>query len=256
MAVVDRALVIRRKGNVRSEEYAKQCIDSVQRCHMDFELVDAIENLDHREAAASVGMHVPDGPGSHNNTIFHHPECYEQGNACCTASHVKAWKRIVELDKPCAVLEHDALVVANFQNVEISTDYLFFLGVRLRDPNLYKPASGPRAVMQIPQAIGTHAYAINPDTAKKLLSMYEEHGFIWNVDHLLFMSNECKLPIIAVDPYPTMCWSRESTMMDHSEEKKTPRGVIAGINDQNMFHSMTPAFLEGMGIPIHHQVGK
>lgn len=267
MTVVDRALVIRREKNKRSVDYANVCVDSLDRCNMRHEFISAVENLDAADAASSVGIKMPKKSGGQKNTIFDHPECFEQGNACCTASHIKAWKRVIEIGKPCAILEHDAVVVRNFRNVKIEDNYLFFLGVRLRDPRLYRPVSRPRGIMQIAQAIGTHAYAISPATAKTLLGLYEKHGFMWGVDHFLFMNNECKLPVVAMDPYPAMCWSRESTMMDHTEKRApsdsfskdpfiAPRGVVAGINDQNMFYSMTPGFLEGMGIPIHYQVNK
>lgn len=272
MNVVDRALIIRRPTNQLSQEYSKVTANTLDRCNTPYEFIDAIERLPLKQAAKAVGMKVPASkPEGTNNTIFDHPEGYEQGNVCCTASHVLAWKRIVELDTPCAILEHDAIVYRNFLNVEIADNMLFFLGVRLRDPNLYTPKSRPNQVLRIGQAVGTHAYAISPVTAKALLAEFEEHGFIWNVDHFLFMSNECRLPIIAMDPYPAACWSRNSSMMDHAEVPKQTegflsgfkddpfvqaRGVIQGINDQNMFGSMTPGFLEGMGIPIHYQVNR
>lgn len=252
MAVIDRGLIIRREGNKRSFEYAQECAASLERNNTPHEFIQAVENLPATEAAEAVGMKLPQKkPEGTKNTVFDHPECLEMGNACCTASHIKAWKRIVEIGAPCAVLEHDAYVLRNFRNFQVRDDHLFFLGPRMRDTKTYVPKSRVRRLIQIPQAIGTHGYAITPKTAERLLKDIGDKGLIYGVDWYLFMGNECKLPIIAADPYPLVCWSRESTMGDHRERADVIRGVWSGQNDQNVFGSVTPGLLEGLGCPVH-----
>lgn len=254
MAIIDRALIIRRDFNAKSKEYAAKCAATLEQCNVPSEFLPAIEGLKPEKAAEAVGLEIPKKkPKDVENTIWDHPECLEMGNVCCTASHVKAWKRIIELDMPCAVLEHDAYVLRNFRNFQIPDDYLVYLGPRMRDTKTYVPKSRIRRLIQIHQAIGTHGYALTPKTAETLVKRVEEHGMIWGVDWFLFMGNECKIPIIAADPYPLICLSRESTMNDHKDEvDMVNRGVWIGQNDQNLFGAVTPGLVEGLGFPIHH----
>lgn len=252
---VDRGLIIRRQENLRSEEYAKMCADSLDTCNMKFEYIDAVQNVPYEQAAKEAGLEynqeIHDRSKDLKDSIYHHKECMEMGNSCCTASHVKAWRRIVEIDKPCAILEHDAIVLKNFRNFEIPDDYLVHLGPRMRDLKRYVPKSRVRAMIGIPQAIGTHAYAVTPKTAQKLIDGMEEHGMVYGVDHYLFLSNASGIPIAAPDPYPAICWSRESTMADTIENNPGFRGVWQGQNDQNVPAQITPGLVEGLGCPMH-----
>ena len=250
--IVEKCLIIRRDGSQRSQEYAKVCADSVERCNMESEYLKAIENLGPEDAAASVGMKV-DWEMSEmlSNTVTEHRECLEMGNVCCTASHIKAFRRVIEIGKPCAILEHDAFVMRNFRNFEVPDNYLVFLGPRMRDTKTYVPRSRVRRLIQIQQAIGTHAYAITPETAEGMIKHLEDVGMVYGIDHYLFMNNESKVPIVAADPYPVICWSRKSTMNDVSEEVDAPRGVLGGENDKNVLGITTPGLLEGLGCPIY-----
>ena len=255
MSRIDRGLIIRREGNKRSEEYAKICADSLEYNNMKHEFIQAVQNVKYPEAAEQAGLTFTEEQYKKAKDIEHsiaeHPECMEVGNACCTASHVKAWRRVVELDKPCAILEHDAYVFKNFRNFEIPDDVLVHLGPRMRDTKTYIPRGRVRRLIKIPQSIGTHGYAITPKTAKRLIEGMESVGMVYGVDHYLFLSNACGLDIIAADPYPLICWSRESTMGDTSEHNPGFRGVWAGQNDQNVPGQITPGLVEGLGCPLH-----
>ena len=250
--IVEKCLIIRRDGSQRSQEYAKVCADSVERCNMESEYLKAVENLGPEDAAASVGMKVDREMSEMlRNTVTGHREWLEMVNVCCTASHIKAFRRVIEIGKPCAILEHDAFVMRNFRNFEVPDNYLVFLGPRMRDTKTYVPRSRVRRLIQIQQAIGTHAYAITPETAEGMIKHLEDVGMVYGIDHYLFMNNESKVPIVAADPYPVMCWSRQSTMNDVSEEVDGPRGVWGGENDKNVLGITTPGLLEGLGCPIY-----
>lgn len=250
--IVETCLIIRRDKNQRSQEYAKDCADSVERCNMKSEYISAIENLNVEDAAASVGMKVDwEMAEILQNTITEHKECQEMGNACCTASHIKALRRVVEIGKPCAILEHDAYVLRNFRNFDVPDSYVVHLGPRMRDTKTYIPKSRVRRLIAIEQAIGTHAYAITPETAEGMIKHLEDVGLVYGIDHYLFINNESKVPIVAADPYPVICWSRESTMNDVNEVVESPRGVWGGQNDKNVISMTTPGLLEGLGLPIY-----
>lgn len=250
--IVDRALIIRRENNELSKEYAEVCRASLDNCNMRHEYISAIENLSIEDAAASVDMKVDwEMAEILENTITDHKECQEMGNICCTASHIKAFRRIVEIGKPCAILEHDAYVLRNFRNFDVPDNALVFLGPRMRENRRYVPKTRVRQLIPLQQAIGTHAYAITPETAEGMLKHLSEVGLVYGIDHYLFLSNESRIPIYAADPYPAICWSRESTMNDVKEETTVIRGVWGGQNDKNVIGITTPGLLEGLGCPVY-----
>ena len=253
---VDRALIIRRRGNQISEKYAQDCVNSLERNNTPFEFIDAIQNVGPEAAAQAVGLEfnydVFENSKLIENSVHTHQECLEMGNFCCTASHVKSWRRIVEIGKPCAVLEHDAVVMRNFRNFDVIDNALIHLGPRMRDLKTYIPRSRVRKLIQIPQAIGTHAYVITPKTAEILITKLEINGLVYGVDHYMFISNASKIPIYAADPPPAVCYSRESTMTQVNEKVTSPRGVWGNNNDKNMPGQITPGLVEGLGCPLYH----
>lgn len=249
-------LIIRRDANETSIRYAKGAETSAkQHSDTNVEYVKAIEHMTLDQASAELGLPLPDEKEAFNlsNTIFHHKECLEMGNICCTASHVKAWRRVIELNEPCAIFEHDALALEKYDGFIVPKDAILHLGPRMSVLGRYQPTSPPVGMINIPVAIGTHAYMITPEVADKLLGNYEKYGLMWGVDWYLFMGNACQVPIIAPDPYPVICYSRESTMGDHSEEYKLAekRGVWADLNDKNLLSQTTPGLLKGLGYSVY-----
>jgi len=107
MAKIDRALIIRRQGVELSKQYAADCAKSCEKHNLPYEFIDAVEFLECEKAFESVGAKTSP---TYKNTM---------GNCCCHASHIKCWKRIVEIDKPCIILEHDAIVKGDVRNIEI-----------------------------------------------------------------------------------------------------------------------------------------
>lgn len=88
-------------------EYAQICAESCEKHNLPYEFIDAVEFLNCKKAFKSVG--------TYKNGNYH----IRDGNCCCHASHIKCWKRIVELNKACIILEHDAVVKGNVRNIDI-----------------------------------------------------------------------------------------------------------------------------------------
>ena len=196
---IDRALIIRRLKNEISMEYADACAKSCDEHGLPYEFIDAVEELPCDEAFKSVGTFKKPG---YKNT---------QGNCCCHSSHIKCWKRIIELDKPCIVLEHDAIVKGDVTDVDIPDMAIVTFGHRVANVDDYSPVSPIQRLKEIPKAIGVHAAGISPVTAKWLWEDVRDNGISIGIDRWLMMQRKSGLPLYVSEPEQVVCWARLST---------------------------------------------
>lgn len=210
---VDRALIIRRLRVAESIEYAQQCADSCEKHGVPYEFIDGIEFMSSEDAMKAVGA-------------FINPEQYKQargrgvsaGNNNCHASHIKAWRRIVELDRACVIFEHDVIVKGDVCNIDIIENAVNIFGHRVGNVNHYNPVSPIQRMVSIPQSIGGHAYAFTPRTAKWFVDDVETNGVNINVDE--WINHKCGKPLFITDPPQVVCWPRMSTREWQQEDKK------------------------------------
>ena len=191
---------------------------------------DAVEFLPCKEAFESVGARLGQ---NYKNTM---------GNCCCHASHIKCWKRIIELDKPCIILEHDAIVKGDVRNIEIPDMAATTFGHRVADVNDYNPIGPAKEFIEIPKAVGVHACALTPNTAKWLWENARDNGIRVGVDRWLMMQRASKLPLYVCHPEQVVCWARTSTSnIQKGEQKKDARRSSV----QNYQQAFSPSWKKG-----------
>lgn len=208
---VDRALIIRRLRVPISMEYAQGCAESCEKHNLSYEFIDAVEFLPCEEAFASVG--VKKDP-NYTNTM---------GNCCCHSSMIKCWKRIVELGKPCIILEHDAIILGDVKTIDIPDMSVVTFGGHVHLKDEYRPIGPAKKLTEIQRGKGCHAYSITPITAKFLLDELEEHGVTVGVDRRLMM--QPTMPLYMCDPPQAVAWNRVSTsnMTSAEDGKRSPK---------------------------------
>ena len=210
---IDRALIIRRLKVQESLEYADMCAASCEKHNVPYEFVDGIEFMSSEDAFKAVG-------------VWLNPEQHKQaggrgvsaGNNNCHASHIKAWRRIVELGKACVIFEHDVIVKGNICNIDIIEDAINIFGHRIGNENMYKPVSPIQRMVKIQQNIGGHAYGLTPSTAKWFIDDAETNGVNINVDE--WINHKCGKPLYITDPPQAVCWPRMSTREWQEQDKK------------------------------------
>lgn len=195
---IDRALIIRRQQVELSKKYAEQTAESCIQVGLPYEFIDAVEFLDCEKAFESVGAKKAIG---YKNT---------QGNCCCHSSHIKCWRRIVELDKACIILEHDAIVLGDVTTIDIPDMSVVTFGHRVPRRNSYHPVGPIERLKSIEKAIGVHACGLTPTTAQWLVTKAEE-GVSVGVDKWLMMERKSGLPLFVCEPEQVVCWDRVST---------------------------------------------
>jgi GR25 family glycosyltransferase involved in LPS biosynthesis len=227
---IDRALIIRRLQHEISMEYAAGCAKSCEAHGLEYEFIDAVENLSCEDSFKAVGTYTAN---KYTNS---------SGNCGCHASHIKAWKRIVEIGKPCIILEHDAIVKGDVTNIDIPDMAVVTFGHRVRDPREYDPPSEAQTLIEIQRSVGVHACGLSPKTAKWLYDDAMNNGISIGVDRLLMMKRASGLPLYVCEPPQVVCWVRASTT---NYEKTSKYHKITRHSVTNYEESFTPGWIKG-----------
>ena len=232
--MIKKALIIRRDGVEISKEYAQVTAESCEKHGLEYEFLKAVEFLSSKDAIESVGMKYK-------------YQAKHSSQACCTASHIQAFRRVIEINEPCLILEHDALVLGNVKDVEIPDNAVVTFGFRVGKPNEYLPSEPATKVTKIENSTGTHAYAITPTTAKTLLNKMKIEGVTCDIDKFLMIGESYRLnaktpplsglPLYVCDPPQAVCWVRESTMT-YKTNGQTKEGRVGIETVRNKSHNM------------------
>lgn len=228
---IDRALIIRRPTHDLSKRYAAMCAESCDQHGLPWEYIDGVENLSCVEAFAEVGTKPVNG---YTNT---------PGDCCCHASHILAWKRIVEIGKPCLILEHDAIVLGDVRTVDLPDMAVVTFGHRVRSRDQYRPPSQAETIVRIPRSVGVHACGLTPKTAQWLYEDAMQNGIGVGVDRWLMMKTMSGLPLYVCEPPQVVCWVRASTS-HYARTKQYENGGIPKV--VNYPESFTPGWKKGL----------
>ena len=230
---VSRALIIRGEEVPLSVEYSAICAESCEKHNLPYEFIDAVYASSASEAYNIVGAKIKSNWGPN------------RGNAGCHASMIKCWKRIVELNETCIILEHDALIVGDVTNIDIPDNASVTFGFRVGRKDEYIPIGPAEKLTKIPRSIGCHAYALTPKTAEWLLHNALVDGLTCGVDRWLMMGPKSKMPVYVVDPPQAVCWVRKSSMPHNGHKNnKVKEGNWTPTNDTNCEN--LPSWVKGI----------
>ena len=219
-------------------ETLKQSIESTS-TDLDLEIIEAVQPDTMGNANFNLfGRTVPwtwstspesDAIDLHTGLYKRHYKAVDQKRVeSCALSHFTAWMKCFGDNKPCVILEHDALFIKKFDPSKYVHKKWGVIG--LNDPrgNTRKGAAFHRQVeaqgkgihdipiidssqeLPLPMGIaGNSAYAIKPHAAKKLLEKVEEIG-MWPNDALMCRQLFPGL-LKVVNPYYTTTQGTQST---------------------------------------------
>ena len=200
----ERAYILRINTDL-SREYAKCAAESCERVGLAWEYFEGYTEKD------SILSKLP--VKSENKIRVN-----GKGGAC-TASHIHIWHKIANSDQCSIVLEHDAIMLHK-PNIEIPDNVLVALGYKVTDPENYDhEKAGPTTSIQPRKHHGgAHAYALTPNTAKKLINNLEKNGLKSLVDNYYFLRQksvrrtEDGVSLGIADPICAVGWVRQSTI--------------------------------------------
>ena len=180
--------VIYVKGNSKSEEYAKVCLDSCKE-KWTAELFEGVTptTLEKYEKIHNISRLVP----SRVNNFYTENKKLFNTKKSCFLNHVRLWTKCVELDEPIAILEQDSFCVSDWDDIHFDELLLLNIKSAFNQPvfkHMWKHKNKPDYKVGIWNYVdmplvyhmenkfkghcmmpGTAAYAVTPKGAKRLL---------------------------------------------------------------------------------------
>lgn len=201
----NKAYIIR-IDNEKSIEYAKTCSDSCDKIGLKWEYFEGVNF-----------KKINDKIWKHCDIKFSKTPTIRGAAAAATASHFNLWKKIADNNECAIILEHDAIMLEPVE-IDIPDDMLVVLGYKVFDPENYKSPGGKQKLEKREKHGGAHAYAITPNTAKRLVKFISSCQNVRNIDNQFFLTNtqRDKIKMSIVDPISAIGWLRESTIWKKS----------------------------------------
>jgi hypothetical protein len=180
---VDAAYIITVKGNSNSEKYSKQCQESCEKVEMPYVVWDAYDGT-------SPGQIIP--PENLRNDRFMNmikitDHYLTRGEVACALSHISLWEHCAAIDKPIVILEHDTVMLRKFSEHQ-SYNTICYLGGAEWAQQGWKVYPIPPHASEGPNYLficRAHAYSIDPQMAKNLLSYVLKMGISAPLDIML-----------------------------------------------------------------------
>lgn len=152
--------------------------------------------------------------------------------------HVDIWRKIAESNCAGVILEHDAVVVKNYEGLEVEDGKILHLGPRIDREEDFEFPDIDVEYIDIRRHEGAHAYAMTPNTAKFLLKTIEAEQRLLPPEAYISVRNPYELSFLEIDPPHVLC------VMGNRVSYTSHRGVT---DKQNFKHH--PGFLKGLKNP-------
>ena len=215
---VDKAYIIRVKGNEKSERLARRCADSCGSVGMPYQFWDAYDGL-------TESVKVPEHHGQVMNLIKITDHYLTRGEVACALSHISLWVKCIEQDKPLVILEHDAVMVQPYLKHGVFNS-ICYLGSNEQVNQGWPVYPTPPHASEGPNyhfICRAHAYAIDPAVAKNMLAHVLKMGVCAPLDILiradLFPIHQ--MGIYAYDVYEEVDKMKETTILGRPKEGRS-----------------------------------
>jgi hypothetical protein len=174
-----KAFIINLPRNQMSQKYTRDCVNSCEKVGMPYELYEAfdgtgsiIETPDHLKQETWLKM---------IKVMNHH---LSSGEVACFLSHVSLWMKCIREDRPIVILEHDAIMLQPFLDF-MAYNNIVYLGSKEQYMENWPILPIPmQSILNINYLfIGrAHAYAIDPQIAKNMISRVFSEGITESLD--------------------------------------------------------------------------
>lgn len=178
---IESAYVIVIKDHHISEPMAARCMESCQKVGMNCKRWEAFDGT-------KGGIVAPQHLEGQNwlKWIKVVNEALATTEVCNVLSHVALWAHCVEIDKPIAILEHDAIVVQNLTHHPAFNAINYMGSIEQLQNNYWGsiPIHG-QLNCNYRFCLRTHSYSIDPFMAKRLLASIVKSGIATSIDVMI-----------------------------------------------------------------------
>jgi hypothetical protein len=180
---VEHAYIITIKGHEKSEQYSKRCQESCEKVGMKYKVWEAFDGT--KPGNIKTPPHLEHESFYKILKISNH--YITRTEVAATLSHLSLWFECARIDKPIVILEHDAIMLRKFEEIE-SLNSLVYMGGTEWYKQGWKQFSVPPHGTDGPNnyfILRAHAYAIDPYMAKNLLAYKLKYGISGAPDYLM-----------------------------------------------------------------------
>lgn len=175
---VDSAYIITVKNNEISENLAARAADSCRIVGQKFEFWPAFDGTDGQT------LKIPDQCKSESwlSWLKLMDTQLSLSEIACVLSHFSLWCHCLKINRPIVILEHDAVMTMPYVS-HLGINQIVYLGCKEQAMEGWRVTPSP-PYGTLPKnknykyILRTHAYAIDPFAAKRLVSYFIDHG-IW-----------------------------------------------------------------------------
>jgi len=180
---VDKAYIITVIGNQKSESLSRRCQGTCNLVEQTYEVWPAYDALSSNDIIAPAAL-VDD---SFMNLLKITDHYMTRGEVACALSHISLWLECAKQDQPIVILEHDAIMLKKFEEME-SYNSIVYLGGREWANLGWEQMPIPPVSSEGPNynfICRAHAYAIDPPMAKNLLAHVLKMGISAPLDIMM-----------------------------------------------------------------------
>jgi hypothetical protein len=174
-----KAFIIHLPNNSISQKYTQQCIESCEKVGMPYELYEAFDGTGEKILTPE---HLKSEKWLKTLKVMNHH--LSAGEVACFLSHVSLWMKCIQEDRPIVILEHDAIMIQPFLHF-MAYNNIVYLGSKEQYMDGWKVLPIPmQSTLNINYLfIGrAHAYAIDPQIAKNMISRVFSEGISESLD--------------------------------------------------------------------------
>jgi hypothetical protein len=182
---IDSAYIIRLSGNQISVELSDRCMQSCRSAGQTARFWEGFDGTDGRSVVAPAHLRDKD----YLNWVKVHDNKITASQLGCVLSHFSLWCHCLTIDRPIVILEHDAIMLKRMVNFDFynAIQYLGCIEQMRGAPQYIIPPHGTAYNQKINFIARAHAYAIDPQVAKNMVTRFIQNGIFATTTADLFM---------------------------------------------------------------------
>lgn len=206
---IESAYIIRLSENQISIDLSDRCMESCKNVNQQAKFWEGFDGTKH-------SLVVPDH--LKNKDVFHwikvHDNKITNSQLGCVLSHFSLWCHCLTIDKPIVILEHDAIMLKRLETFEFYNMVQFLGSIeQMRGaPQYIIPPHGTAYDKKLRFIGRAHAYAVDPQVCKNLVSRFIQNGIFVTTTADMFIRADI-FPIIQHGMYAYDSWEdKDSTI--------------------------------------------
>jgi hypothetical protein len=208
---IDSAYIIRLSGNHTSIELSDRCMQSCEAVGQTARFWEGFDGTDGRSVVTPSHLKGKD----YLNWVKVHDNKITSSQLGCVLSHFSLWCHCLTIDKPIVILEHDAIMLEPLRVFEFYNmiQYLGCVEQFKGAPQYIIPPHGTAYERRLSFIARAHAYAIDPQVAKNMVTRFIQNGIFATTTADVFMRADI-FPIVQKGMYAYDLWDDDVSTIE------------------------------------------